>query len=159
MNNRAKHRVVKNAIYKMAGQLFMSYTYAKNGTKPTVTATIKQLGDHYRQLGDICSFGKMTKDDAKMVFELEKYIVELGITEKELMEMLFESNEKKKSFLESLSFNNLGMKRDNKRSHNRGSRNSNANKVRLPRKNRSKATWERFYKLFPSFRPEKKEQN
>ena len=43
-------------------------------------------------------------------------------------------------------------RKDNKTYINKGSLNSNANKIRYPSKKR-KTAWKRFYKLFPSLKP------
>jgi hypothetical protein len=41
------------------------------------------------------------------------------------------------------------VKRDNKGTYNEGSGYGNRNKIRYPKKNRSRRTWRNFYKLFP----------
>jgi hypothetical protein len=43
-------------------------------------------------------------------------------------------------------------RQDNKDYINEGSRHSNTNKIRYPRKSR-KTAWKRFYRLFPHLKP------
>ena len=81
--------------------------------------------------------------------EIKEIVLELNITKEEYFQISYE--ESKKITLSKNSLKNKDPKesRDNKGVYV-GSGNSNANKIRYPKKTRSKKVWSIFYKMFPN---------
>ena len=89
-------------------------------------------------------------DRYKAYVEIKKLAVELEITDDEYYQLSSEERQKiNEAVIASRARNNAEETRDNKGVYV-GSGNSHKNKVRYPRKARSKRVWGIFYKMFPS---------
>ena len=81
--------------------------------------------------------------------EIKRLVIETDITKAEYLKIVAEEKALYYKSQDNLRLNNLKEGRDNKGVYV-GNGGSNANKVRYPKKARSKRTWAIFYKMFPS---------
>ena len=89
-------------------------------------------------------------DRYKAYVEIKKLAVELELTDDEYYQICLEERTKiNESVRARTARNSAEETRDNKGVYV-GSGGSNRNKVRYPKKSRSKRTWNIFYKMFPS---------
>ena len=89
-------------------------------------------------------------DRHKAYIEIKKLAVELELTDDEYYQICLEERTKiNESVRAKTARNNAEETRDNKGVYV-GSGNSHKNKVRYPKKARSKRTWNIFYNMFPS---------
>ena len=80
--------------------------------------------------------------------EIKQLVLDLNITKEEYFQISYEESQKINLHRESLKNKDPKESRDNKGVYV-GSGNSNANKIRYPKKARSKKVWAIFYKMFP----------
>lgn len=80
--------------------------------------------------------------------EIKQIIIDENVTSDEFHIILSEERRKRYSAYDNKKVNNLKETRDNKGVYVGGG-GSNRNKVRYPKKARSKRTWKIFYKMFP----------
>ena len=101
---------------------------------------IESYNDHYT---------KFVIERRKAFTEIKKLVLELNLTGDEYHKITVEEMNKK-NFAFKIKMNPFKEieTRDNKGVYV-GSGNSNANKIRYPKKNRSKRVWSIFYKMFP----------
>lgn len=150
-----KLRRAKFLAHELSNTLMITrYTIINSDVPSGFIARVDYLCNYYREIIKDCN-GKIYGGEfgvrVKLTFEFEKLIKELKLTDEEVGDMVIEAIKKKSDFQEKLRINTLKETRDNKQTYNRGnSYSSNANKIRYPSLKRSKATWKRFYKLFPN---------
>lgn len=80
--------------------------------------------------------------------ELKKLFIESGMSDEEYRKIASQERKRWEDSRDSLKLNNLKETRDNKGVYV-GNGGSNRNKVRYPKKTRSKKVWSTFYKMFP----------
>lgn len=91
---------------------------------------------------------KIIVEKNKALKEIKKIVIENNITNDEYLKIVHEERKRVYMSYENLKINTLKETRDNKGVYVGGG-GSNANKVRYPKKTRSKRTWKIFYKMFP----------
>lgn len=91
---------------------------------------------------------KRMVEEYKAFKEIKQIVIENDITNDEYLQIVHEERKIRYTTYDNLRINNLKETRDNKGVYVGGG-GSNANKVRYPKKARSKRTWKIFYKMFP----------
>lgn len=81
--------------------------------------------------------------------EIKQLVLDLNITKEEYINISYEESKKISLHRDSLKNNDPKESRDNKGVYV-GSDNSHTNKIRYPKKVRSKKVWSIFYKMFPN---------
>lgn len=133
MNTKKKYRRLKFLIHKYD----MWYRFAD------LDFLNQQIAIYSNHLDD-----KKCKEYFTAYTEIKNLISVLKIDKEEYRKI---ASEEYKNFAETrdqLKVNNLKETRDNKGVYV-GSWGSNRNKIRRPKKNRSRQTWKMFYKMFP----------
>ena len=98
----------------------------------------------------IVSYSKWMDDKCDAYKKMKKFVIDLNVDKDEFLRMYTNALIKRYTKYEALKLDRKAHKetRDNKGVYV-GSGNSNANKIRYPKKSKSKKTWKMFYQMFP----------
>lgn len=133
MKTDRKLRRLKHLVHKYD-------TYSKFSDRNYLT---EQIDIYVKYISD-----KHCKELHSAYSEIKKLIIELNIDTPTYDKIAREEAKKRFYSYDSLKVNNLKETRDNKGVYVGGG-GSNRNKVRYPKKARSKNVWKIFYKMFP----------
>lgn len=144
MKPEKKLRRLNHLVHKYDMMLDIYFrSYKKDKPNYNLIAYFDERIESYSDFGDSHSV-----EWFKAFSEIKEIFVELSLTQEEYFEICRTERKKVNDAQDLLRVNNLKETRDNKGVYV-GSGWSNANKIRYPKKARSKRTWSIFYKMFP----------
>lgn len=145
MNKNKKYRRLRYLVYK--------YDSFKNNLDDIdLISHLDKMIEYSNQIDS-----KIGKKRFLAFSEIKSIVLELNISKEEYFIIYAKESKRKYLAQNNLKLNTIKETRDNKGVYI-GNGGSNINKVRYPKKNRSKKTWKIFYKMFPN-KAEKDEWN
>jgi hypothetical protein len=145
MKQEKKLRRLKHLVHKYDMMLAIYFrSYEKGKLNYDLIAYFDERIESYSDFGDSRSV-----EWFKAFSEIKALVLDLSLTKEEYFKICTEERKKINDAQDLLRVNNLKETRDNKGVYV-GSGGSNKNRIRYPKKARSKRVWRIFYEMFPN---------